>query len=165
MTIRPIAINELNDWWDSIIKQNSGNDTWVSWKKSFVEENISGKRKTFFAFDNSNQYIGQCTLLFEGRNKNMTGGGKAEIIKLEVIENMRGKGISSMLYNEAKRYAKEKGVHTLTIGVEPKEVRNMQIYFHWGFTNFVECVTETYPPPNKNEKGETVTVIGYSQQI
>lgn len=164
MEVRIASTNELNKWWDKRIAKSPNDNSWVAWKKTFVDENLSGKRKTFFAFDQS-KYIGQCTLLFESSDKVMTGNKKAEIIKLELIKKYRGKGLATKIYEFVKAYAKSVGIKTLTIGVEPCEVRNMQIYFHWGFTNFLQCVTETYPPKNENVKGETITILCYSQNI
>ena len=102
MIIRPATITELNEWWDNKINENIGDNSWVVWKKSFIEDNISGKRTTFFATDNG-EYIGQCTLLFEGRDKKLSGNGKAEIIKLEIIEKERGKGIATQFFHIAKK--------------------------------------------------------------
>ena len=95
----------------------------------------------------------------------MTGNGKAEIIKLELVPEFRGKGIATKICNKLESYAKEKDIKTLTIGVEPCEVRNIQIYFHWGFTNFLQCTTETYPPNKDGEQGETITVLCYSKEL
>ena len=165
MIIRPATIQEISEWWDKRIAKSPNDNSWVVWKKSFVDGNLNGKRKTFFAFDHNQEFIGQCTLLFESDDKILTGNGKAEIIKLEVVTKERGKGIATKLYNAVKEYAKDHGITTLTIGVEPCEVRNMQIYFHWGFTNFLQCITETYPPVNDNASGEVITVLCYSQEI
>lgn len=164
MEIRPATIKELEDWWNKRIAKNPEDNSWVIWKNNFIKENKNGKRKTFFVFDNK-KYVGQGTLLFDSKDKMMTGNGKAEIIKLEIIEEERGKGIATKLYQALKDYAKSVGIKTLTIGVEPCEVRNMQIYFHWGFTNFVQCITETYPQANADVKGEVITVLCYSQDI
>ena len=37
------------------------------------------------------------------------------------------------------------GYKRVTVGVEPEEVVNKQIYAHYGFTEFVKTDTETYP--------------------
>ena len=163
MEIRIATMQELENWWDKEIKENVGDNSLVVWKNNFIEENINGKRKTFFAFD-SGKYVGQGTLLFESKDKVMTGDGKAEIIKLEIEEEYRGKGVATEIYKALKFYAKSVGIKTLTIGVEPSEIRNMQIYFHWGFTKFLQCITENYPPKS-DEEGEIVTVLCYSQNI
>ncbi len=164
MEIRPATLEELEQWWDNRIAKSPEDNSWVIWKNNFIEENLNGKRKTFFVFDN-NKYIGQGTLLFENQDSIMTGNGKAEIIKLEIIKEERGKGIATKIYQKLKSYAKSVGIKTLTIGVEPCEVRNMQIYFHWGFTNYLQRITETYPPVNENDSGQKITVLCYSQEI
>ena len=165
MIIRPATIEEITDWWDKKIEKNPNDNSLVVWKKRYVEENINGNRKTFFAFGDNCEFIGQCTLLFESEDKVMTGNGKAEIIKLEIVESERGKGMATQIFNIVKKYAKEQGITTLTIGVEPCEIKNMQIYFHWGFANFLQCITETYPPVNNDVEGEKVVVLCYSQKI
>ena len=99
MIVRPATIKELTDWWDKRVNENTGDNSWVEWRKNFVEENVSGKRKTFFAFDENQNYIGQCTLLFEGHNKVLTGNHKAELIKLELTESERGKGYATKIFD------------------------------------------------------------------
>ena len=44
---------------------------------------------------------------------------------------------------------KKRGFTSLTLGVEPSEVRNIMIYFNWGFTNYIKSDYEYYP---NNEK-------------
>ena len=40
---------------------------------------------------------------------------------------------------------KEKGYTKLALGVEPCEVKNRQIYNHYGFTEYIKSATEMYP--------------------
>lgn len=164
ITVREATIEQVENWWDKQILENADDNSYKVWKESFVSENKSGKRKTFYAWD-GNKIVGQGTLVFEGNDRNLTGNGRAEIIKLEVAEDYRNRKISSLIYNYIQDYARQKSLHTLTIGVEPCEVRNMQIYFHWGFTNFIQCITETYPPQKEGGIGESITVLCYSKQI
>ena len=57
----------------------------------------------------------------------------------------------------AEAYVKEKGVNELTIGVEAKETRNMAIYLHWGFTEFVASEID-------HDEGDAL-VLYYKKQI
>lgn len=164
MEIRIATNKELCAWWDKKIEKQPNNPAYKEWKKNFVQGNLEGKRKTFFVFEN-NCYVGQGTILLQSDDKVMTGEGKAEIIKLEIDCQHRGKGIATKIYSAIEKYAKENNIHTLTIGVEPCEVRNMQIYFHWGFVNFLQCTTETFPPREIGGEEETITVLCYSKQI
>ena len=164
MEIRIATAEEVEAWWDKKIAKAPNDLAYKKWKDIFVNGNKSGERKTFFAFDDE-KYIGQGTLLLKGEDKVLTGEGKAEIIKLEILPKYRGRGIATKIYKKIEEYAKANGVKILTIGVEPCEVRNMQIYFHWGFVDFLQCTTETYPPKAEGEKGETITVLCYSKKI
>ncbi len=164
MDIRIATIKELEDWWNKKIEKQPNNPAYKIWKETFVKGNVEGSRKTFFVF-NENGYVGQGTLLLESEDKDMTGDGKAEIIKLEINPEFRGQGIATKIYETIKNYAKSVGVKTLTIGVEPCEVRNMQIYFHWGFVNYLKLITETFPPRVAGGEGEVITVLCYSKTI
>ncbi len=164
MEIRLSTESELISWWDNAIKRHTDDNAYVVWKECFIRENLNGKRKTFFAFDNGIITV-QCTLLLDSDDKVMTGDGKAELIKLEIIPAYRNMRLATKIYNEVKKYAKSIGIKTLTIGVEPGEIKNMQIYFHWGFDTFLQIITETYPAKNQFEKGETITVLCYCQNI
>lgn len=155
---------ELENWWNDAIARHPNDNAYVVWKECFLRENASGERKTFFAFDGK-KVVGQCTLLLKSEDKVMTGNGRAELIKLEIIPSLRGKGLATKIYSTVKEYAKSIGIKELTIGVEPCEVRNIQIYFHWGFTNYLQTITETYPPKDEFSTGEEIIVLCYSQLI
>lgn len=164
MEVRIATEKELEDWWDEEIRNNPNDNSYVVWKNGFVKGNKDGERKTFFAFEHG-KYIGQGTIRLRSEDENMTGNGRAEIVKLEVVPKWRGKGVSTKIYNAIKDYAKQNCIDTLTIGVEPCEIKNMQIYFHWGFTNFIKVITEEFPPKIAGEKGEVITVLCYMHQI
>ena len=50
-------------------------------------------------------------------------------------------------------------------GVEPCEVKNMLIYFKYGFTNFIKAVHEKEPAKNENEEPRDVLVDYYSKDL
>ncbi|MBE7074586.1 MAG: GNAT family N-acetyltransferase [Clostridiales bacterium] len=164
MEVRIATIEEIVAWWDKKIEKQPNNPAYKVWKQNFVDGNKNGSRKTFFVFD-KNEYIGQGTLLLKSNDKIMTDKNKAEVIKLEINPEYRGKGIATLIYKAIEKYAKDNNITTLTIGVEPCEVRNIQIYFHWGFTNFLQCIAETFPPREPGGIGETITVLCYSKNI
>ena len=60
---------------------------------------------------------------------------------------------------------KNKGFNTLTLGVEPSEVRNIQIYFHWGYQNYIKTAYEEYPPEENEIEGEKILVNYYSKKL
>ena len=50
-------------------------------------------------------------------------------------------------------------------GVEPCEVKNMIIYFKYGFTNFIKAVNEKEPAKKENEEPRDVLVNYYLKEI
>ncbi len=54
---------------------------------------------------------------------------------------------------------KQKGFTTLTLGVEPSETRNIQIYFNWGFVNYIKTSYERYP------NGDEILVNYYKKEL
>ncbi len=50
-------------------------------------------------------------------------------------------------------------------GVEPCEVKNIMIYFKYGFTKFVKAVYEKEPAKNENEEPREVLVNYYSKEL
>ena len=54
-----------------------------------------------------------------------------------IDKEYEGKGHISKLVKMAEHYAKERGVKYLTIGSEAKESRNLAIYLHFGYSDFI----------------------------
>lgn len=56
---------------------------------------------------------------------------------LGVMKNTGGQGHISKLVKIAEDYARQLGIKQLTIGAEASCPKNLSIYFHFGFKNFV----------------------------
>ncbi|MCL1859077.1 MAG: GNAT family N-acetyltransferase [Oscillospiraceae bacterium] len=135
------SIEELERRWDINIANNPGDNRWVDWKTQYIENNKTGKCKTFVVlFDG--EPIGEGTLLFSpecvrGNIEHADGINRANINALRIEKAHEGKGHISKLVKLMEQYAIDNGYKTLTIGVEATETRNMAIYLHWGYTTFV----------------------------
>ena len=88
--------------------------------------------------------MGEGTLLLSpscrairGRTCLCDGTTTANINALRIQENFEGQGHISALMKEMEGYAKSIGITRLTIGVEAAEARNLGIYLHWGFDQFI----------------------------
>ena len=80
---------------------------------------------------------------------NLIGKNKAYLTAFRINKEYENKGYFSKLYKFMEDDLKRKGFTSLTLGVEPSEVRNMMIYFNWGFINYIKSDYEYYP---NNEK-------------
>jgi len=157
---RPASREDLDRIWDNDFEQHPH---WPrEWKERFVRENEAGMCKTFGIFDGE-AAIGTCTLIFSPASEQV--GGRAELANGMTIANVcalrinneyERQGHVSKLMKLMEQYARERGCTTLTIGVEAKDTRPHAIYFHWGYTQFLQCVYED---------GEAIPTLYYAKQL
>ena len=84
------------------------------------------------------------------------------ILKPSTVDKYTGyRSYSNNQIAEYKKivYLKKIGFKYLTLGVEPNEIRNKQIYFHFGFTKYLKSSYETYP------NGQKILVNYYKKEI
>jgi hypothetical protein len=60
---------------------------------------------------------------------------------------------------------KARGYKEACLGVEPNEVRNIQMYFHFGFTNYIKTTIETLPPPKPGMKPIGTIINFYFKEL
>lgn len=53
-----------------------------------------------------------------------------------------GQGYFSLLFDYVVEDLKSRGYKELSLGVSPEEVRNMEIYFHLGFRDYIKSTTQ-----------------------
>ncbi len=145
---RQATLSDLEKIWDKDILENNNEECWIRWKQQYIEYNKTGKATTFVVFDNDAP-IGQITVLFSPecsavKNRPMLCDGKAiaNMNAFRVDKKYEGQGHISKLVKMAEQYAKNKGITYLTIGSEAKESRNLAIYLHFGYTQFITSFVE-----------------------
>lgn len=145
---RQATVEDLEKIWDKDIKKHNNEERWVRWKGQYIDYNKTGKAKTFVVLDN-NDPIGQITVLFSPEcsavlNRPMLCDGKnvANMNAFRIDKAYEGQGHISKLVKMAEQYAKEKDIKYLTIGSEAKESRNLAIYLHFGYTEFITSFVE-----------------------
>ena len=140
---RKATAEDLETIWDYQIETNPGEDAWIRWKKQFIDDNRSGAAATFVAVVDGIP-VGEGTLLFSpdcrairGRLELADGKAVANINALRIRKAYEGRGYISALVKHMEAYARELGYSRITIGAEAVEARNLSIYLHWGYTQFV----------------------------
>ncbi|MGN0748479.1 MAG: GNAT family N-acetyltransferase [Christensenellales bacterium] len=148
VNIQKSKIRRFEKIWDKDIANNLGEDCWIRWKEQYIEYNKTGKATTFVVLD-ENEPIGQITVLFSSdcsavKNRPMLCDGKtiANMNAFRIDKKYEGQGHISKLVKMSEAYAKEKGITYLTIGSEAKESRNLAIYLHFGYTEFITSFVE-----------------------
>ena len=145
---RKAAPRDLERLWNANIAENPDDPRWVKWKEEYVSLNKTGMGYTF-AVVIDGEPVGEGTLLFSpdcsaiaGRADLADGTVTANINALRIRKMYEGQGHISALVRLMESYAAEHGITRLTIGVEAKETRNIAIYLHWGYTEFVTHAVE-----------------------
>ena len=143
------TLAELDARWNKNIADNIGDERWIAWKETSIENHKTNKAVTFVVlFDE--EPVGEGTLIFSLQSVEING--------LRIDKEHEGKGHVSRLVKVMEQYAKSEGYKLSTIGVEPKETRNLAIYLHWGYNTFDKLVI-TDP---KEEEG---LILYYSKQL
>ena len=144
MDYRIATREDLESLWDINIAANPGDDRWIRWKDEYIELNRVGKGVTF-AVVIDGMPVGEGTLLLSpdcgaiaGRRELADGASVANVNALRIIKAHEGKGHISALMRLMERWALMHGYHRLTIGVDARETRNLAIYLHWGYREFIE---------------------------
>lgn len=142
------AWEDLNRIWDISIAENPGDERYIRWKKQFLDDNASGAAATFVVLADG-EPVGEGTVLLSpdcrairGRKCLCDGTTTANINALRIREEFEGQGHISKLMDAMTDYAKSIGIKRLTIGVEASETRNLGIYLHWGFDQFLMAEAE-----------------------
>lgn len=148
MEYRKATIKDLEKIWDKDILDNPNDNNYIRWKSQYIQNNKLGKCATFVAVDGAVP-VGQITVLFSTdcsavKNRPMLCDGKtrANMNAFRIDKQYEGQGHISKLVKMAEQYAKEKGITYLTIGCEAKESRNLSIYLHFGYTEFITSFIE-----------------------
>ena len=74
-------------------------------------------------------------------------------------KEFEGKGYFSELYNYVENDLKEKGYTELSLGVGPEAVRNIEIYFHLGYRNYIKTLIEYETLEDNTSKKEDVILF------
>lgn len=143
MELRKASREDLIKIWDKDIAKNPNDDRWKKWKERYIADNEAGKCSTFVAFDGEKP-VGQITVLYStecgsvaGRPLLCNGIDTANMNSFRIEKAYEGKGYISKLVKMGEEDAKARGIKYLTIGAEARESRNLGIYLHWGYDEFV----------------------------
>ncbi len=143
------SLEEMNKKWDYEIEHCKNNkNNWIIWKKQAIENTQKGYSIPYYGILNGNIICEATAMLEPKKVQNCEGLVGKNIVYLEAfrtIEEYQGKGYFSKLFKFMIDDLQQRGFKKVTVGVEPKEEKNRQIYEHFGFTEFIKSAQEIYP--------------------
>lgn len=143
------TLTEINRKWDYEIEHSEEDKSnWIIWKKRYIENFRNGDILPYYGILHGT-IICEATAHINAKtvqnSDGLVGDGIAYLSAFRTIPAYQGRGFFSILFKYMVNDLKEKGYTKVTLGVEPCEEINRQIYHHYGFTEFVKSGTETYP--------------------
>lgn len=139
---------ELARLWEKNVAGHPGDPRWAKWAREYTAYNENGMGITFAAVLEG-EPVGEATLLLspacgavEGRLALADGKSVGNVNALRMEKQWEGQGHMSRLMEVLEGCARERGLTALTIGVDAWETRNLGIYLHWGYREFVMAQEE-----------------------
>ena len=140
---------ELEKRWNYLIEIHSVNNIWEKFKDNTLNN---------FDNDNTISYVGVldgeiiCELTAYIKEEafiddiddyeDLLNDDRCYLAAFRTNKEHEGNGYFSLLFDYVVDDLKSRGYSELSLGVSPSEVRNMEIYFHLGFRDFIKSTTQ-----------------------
>lgn len=161
------SIEEIMEKMDYEISIHPDDKRWEIWKeeaRSFVEE----KKRICYIGVLKGKIICEANIAISKdaaqNSEDLIDENTAYLFAFRTNEEYRGKGYFSKLYQFMEKDLKNRGYTRFTLGVEPKDVENLEIYKHFGFKKFIKEAYEEEPAINETSEPEKVLVHYYLKE-
>ncbi len=143
------TLEEMNTKWDYEINQNSEHQSnWIIWKEQFLENAMKGHIIPYYGVLNGEIICEATAMINPSKVQNKEGlvdEKTAYLAAFRTRKEYQGKGYFSVLFQYMLNDLKSRGYTKVTLGVEPTETKNKQIYEHYGFDKWIKTAQEKYP--------------------
>lgn len=164
--------DELLKRWDYLIEINHpDNNKWMEFKENALKHYDEKSTISYLGFLNdeiiceATAYIKDSAFIGDiSEPSGLLSDSMAYLAAFRTNKEFEGKGYFSKLYNFVENDLKEKGYTELSLGVGPEAVRNIEIYFHLGYRNYIKTVIEYGPSKEDASKQEDV-ILFYKKKI
>ena len=145
------SLQEMEIKWEYEIAQ-SGKDkeNWIVWKKQSIENYKQGYTIPYYGILEGN-IICEATAIVSPKaeavqnNTDLVNSHTVYLSAFRTINKFQEKGYFSKLFHFMIDDLRQKGFTKATLGVEPAEEKNKEIYSHYGFTEYIKSGKEYYP--------------------
>lgn len=164
--------DELLKRWDYLIEIHPGNNKWVEFKENALKHYDEKSTISYLGFLNDEiiceitAYIKDSAFIGDiSDSSGLLNDSMAYLAAFRTNKEFEGKGYFSKLYNFVENDLKEKGYTELSLGVGPEAVRNMEIYFHLGFRDYIKTLIEHEQSQENSLKREDEVILFYKKKI
>lgn len=143
------TIDEMHIKWDyEISHAGEDRENWILWKQDSLKNAAQGKTIPYYGILDE-KIISEATAMLDSsivqNGDRLVDGKTAYLSAFRTIEEYQGKGYFSKLFRFMLEDLRSRGYEKVTLGVEPGEKENKQIYEHYGFCEYIKTGVEIYP--------------------
>ena len=164
--------DELLKRWDYLIEIHPGNNKWVEFKENALKHFDEKSTISYLGFLNDKiiceitAYIKDSAFIGDiSDSSGLLNDSMAYLAAFRTNKEFEGKGYFSKLYNFVENDLKEKGYTELSLGVGPEAVRNMEIYFHLGYRDYIKTLIEYESSQEDPVNKEEDIILFYKKKI
>lgn len=148
--------------YDYEIEHAEDKDNWIVWKENAINR-VKNNDVIVYHGVLDGEIICEATAALDSKSvqnsEELINKNTVYLFAFRTNLPYRGLGYFSKLFHYMIDDLKSKGYKYATVGVEPKEKKNFEIYQKWGFTKFIKSSEEEYP------NGEKVVVNYYAKEL
>jgi GNAT superfamily N-acetyltransferase len=142
------TLDEVAAMFDFYIEHDNQRENWIKWKKDALYNQSNGNTINYHGLLDG-KVICECTAAIATTNIQNAEGlideNTAYLLAFRTLPEYRGKGYFTPLFDFMLDDLRNRGYKKVTLGVEPKELKNKAIYDHYGFTEYIKSSKEVNP--------------------
>lgn len=143
------SLEEMNIKWEYEIAQSGKyKENWIVWKKQNIEKYKQGYIIPYYGILEK-IIICEATAMLHPKvvqnSAGLVGNHTVYLSAFRTIDKFQGKGYFSELFHFMIDDLRHKGFTKATLGVEPADKKNKDIYIHYGFNEYIKSGKEYYP--------------------
>ena len=149
-------------WADEIARHPQEEALWSIWRREALQNAADGSAIPYYGFLRDEIICEATAIVNPERAQNSEGlidAHTAYLYAFRTLPEYRGRGFFSALLRFLLADLRARGYTAATLGVEPTEQQNRQIYRHFGFTDLLKSTREAYPD------GTLIDVLYYRKPL
>lgn len=163
---------ELLKRWEYLVEIHPGNNKWLEFKENALKHYDEKSTISYLGFLNdeiiceATAYIKDSAFIGDiSEPSGLLSDNMAYLAAFRTNKELEGKGYFGKLYKFVENDLKNRGYNELSLGVGPEAVRNIEIYFHLGFRDYIKTVIEYEQSKEDSSKQEEDVIIFYKKKI
>ncbi len=164
--------DELLKRWEDLLEVQHGSSRWAEYRENAIKQFAENSTIPYLGFLDgeiiceATAYIKESAFIGDiSEPSGLLSDSMAYLAAFRTNKELEGRGYFSRLYRFMENDLKERGYTELSLGVGPDAVRNIEIYFHLGFREYIKTVIEYEPSESDPSKKTEDVILFYKKKI